>query len=317
MRDGILRAAQCLHRAGAWIFDRSGPVAPALAFLDERLHRWLFPHSLLGNPDVPVDVDGLRLYHEGRSSYHMRMLAMGMHDRDVAEVMLRLARPGMAVLDVGAHIGYFSLVSVRLGGPGSVAWAFEACPRLVPILRRNIAENGFEGQVHVQPTAIGDTVGVATLFAGHDDSMLSSLHPSAAARGGRADAERVPCTTLDVWAREHGWPAIDLVKVDVEGHEVAVLAGMREITRRNPALVLIVEFNERTLRDAGQTADSFSSALAASGFDEVSLPGLQSRPVRFPHDLDVIRRKASRDGNGRVNLVCSQAPAGRMRPAHS
>ncbi len=310
-RDLAVRAARGAHRAGAWIFDRSGILAPALARLGAPLHRWLFPGSLLADPGVPIDLgDGFRLYHEGRPSYHLQMLAMGMHDRDVERILRHLARPGMTIVDVGAHLGYFSIMSARLCGDTGTVWAFEPSRTLLPILYRNAATNGVADLVHVVPSAVGDAVREVTLFTGDTDSMLSSLHPAAAAAAGAAGAgagECVPCTTLDAWAEHHGWPRVDLVKIDVEGHEVAAAVGMRRLCHRNPALVLIIELNERTLAAAGESVESFWAALTACGLDDVALAGAPPRPVRYPADWGVIRTEIRRQGNGRVNLVCARA----------
>lgn len=305
LRDVVYDSVHAVHRAGAWVFDHSGPAAPALAKLGEPLHRWLFPHSLLADPDRPVTVDGFRLYHDGRPSYHLQMLAMGMHDRDVVTLIHRVGGPGMAVLDVGAHLGYFTLLCARLGGSGSTVWAFEPSPVLNPILHRNIAENRTPADVRVVPAAVGDRVGTVTLFAGAGDSMLSSLYPSAAGEGPVVRADAVPCTTLDAWAEREAWPRIDLVKIDVEGHEVAVLAGMRKLVHRNPGLAVIVELNDRTLAAAGHTVDAFWDALAVCGLDDVvHLAGTRLRPLSFPADRRVIRREIRRQGNGRMNLLC-------------
>jgi FkbM family methyltransferase len=301
-----MRGARHLHRTGAWIFDRSGPFAPALAALGDPLHRWMFPKSLLADPRVPIEVDGLRLYHEGHPSYHMQMLAMGMHDRDVARLLRDVVRPRTSIVDVGAHLGYFTLLSARISGPGGTVWAFEPAPNLLPILRRNVAENDVGAEIHVVAAAVGDAVGVVPLLAGAGDSMLSSVGVGAAANEGLRRWD-VPCTALDAWAAENGWPTVDLVKIDIEGYEVAALKGMKELCDRSPGLVLIIEFNEHALAASGETASSFWAGLDRCGLNAVAVAGVPPTSVRFPRDLDVIRREVRRQGNGRVNLVCSRA----------
>jgi FkbM family methyltransferase len=303
MRRGVSTSVvRGLHRVGAWVFDRSGPLAPALAALGEPMHRWLFPKSLLADPRVPIEVDGLRLYHEGRPSYHLQMLAMGMHDRDVAGLLREVVKPRATVVDVGAHLGYFTLLAARLAGVGGAVWAFEPAPSLVPLLRRNVAENPVATEVHVVESAVGDRVGTVRLAAGDDDSMLAHVLPDASGPGWD-----VACTTLDAWAREHGWPRVDVVKLDVEGSEVSALRGMTELCGRNPHLALIVELNEDTLAAAGESVATFATVLARCGLDAVALPGTPARPVELPQDLDAVRREVRRLGNGRVNLLCSRA----------
>ena len=301
-RDLTLRGVRTLHMVGAWVFDHSGPLAPRLAALGEPLHRRLFPHSLLADPEMPIGIKGLSLYHDGRPSYHLQMLAMGMHDRDVVDVLVHIARPRMTVVDVGAHLGYFALLSAGLGGPGSKVWAFEPSPAVLPLLRRNVAANAAGAAVTVVPSAVGDRIGTLTLFPGDADSMVSSVYAAAAGSGRWGTV--VPCTSLDAWLRWQGWPAVDVIKVDIEGHEVAALAGMRETIRRNPSVALVIELNERTLAAAGETISSFWSALAACGLNDVRLARRSLQQITYPRDLDLVRREIRRQGNDRVNLLC-------------
>jgi FkbM family methyltransferase len=304
-RNLMIGGARLFHRGGAWVFDRAGPLSSTLARLGEPVHRLLFPSSLLRDPSVPMTVNGFRLYHPGRPSYHLQMLAMGMHDRDVSGFIRGVAGPETTFIDIGAHIGYFSLLCARIGGPGCRIWAFEPSSNSVAILRTNVQANRMSSQIQVIASAVGDCVGTVSLFEGATDPMLSSLHAGAARGSGPLHDEKVPCTTLDHWAERNGWPRIDVVKLDVEGNEVAVLAGMRQVCRRNRHLVLIVEFNERTLGAAGETAATFWAGIEACGFDNVTVAGGDGSPVSYPEDLKILRRRVRRQGNGLVNLVCT------------
>ncbi len=301
-----LRAA---HVAGAWIFDHSGPLAPAVARLGGPLHQRLFPHAFFAGSLNPFHVDGLLLYHEGRPSYHVQLMAMGMHDRDVARLLEHAIRPRATILDVGAHIGYFALLSARLTGPTGRVWAFEPNPRLFEILVKNIAENGFGRQIFAVPQAVGSVPGPAVLYVNPTESMLSSLCSHAARHGSPwAASEEVSCTTLDAWSAERGWPDVDVIKIDVEGLEAAVLRGMTELARRNPHLQIIVELNIRTLAAAGVAVSEFWQALRTCGFSQAFLPVSEGlRAVEFPRDLPLIEREIRRLGNERVNLLCRAA----------
>jgi FkbM family methyltransferase len=310
---GALRAT---HRIGAWIFDRSGPAAPHLAAIGERLSHGAFPRRILTG-DEPITVDGFRIHHEGRTTFHAQMLAMGMHDRDVTSALRSFAKTGMSIVDVGAHLGWFALQSARIVGTGGRVFAFEPSPDLLPLLRRTVADNRLETCVEVIPSAVGDAVGPVTLYPGEEDSMLTSIHAAAASASDAAsvtdrvgDPPRgatVACTTLDVWFAEHDWPPVDLVKIDVEGHEVAVLRGMTALAHRQPGLAVIIEFNERTLAAAGESVASFADALATCGWTDIRIAGARGRSIDLIRDARHVAELMRRRGTGTVNLVARRA----------
>src|SRR5256714_11962578 len=312
-----LHLLRVFYKGGAWLFDHSGSFAPALARISQPVHEHLFPHSFFVNVLNPIPLEGLRIYHDGRPSYHMQLLAMGMHDRDVAGLLRDLVTPGITVLNVGANIGYFSLLSARLAGPNGTVWAFEPIPGVVEILRKNIEENGFSNQIHVVPQAVSNVSGKTRLYINPVESMLSSLFQEAAmdqlddphGHPAYLNCIEVACTTLDAWAAQQNWPTIDLIKIDIEGAEKLALEGMVELCRRNPHLKLIIELNIRTLRAAGATIEEFWATLQNCGFSQISMAGRSLRLVEFPADLPQILQEIRCLGNDRVNLLCEMKAA--------
>ncbi len=186
--NSVLYLLRAMYRAGAWVFDHSGRFAPALAGIGYTVHHRLFPHGFFTNVLNPIPLEGLRMYHDGRPSYHVQMLAMGMHDREVVRLLKECVTPGMQIVDVGAHLGYFSLLSASLAGRGGTVWAFEPSPAMVGILRKNIAANGLERQIHVVPQAVSHARGTATFCIDATESMLSGVRPDAGTSDERAMA---------------------------------------------------------------------------------------------------------------------------------
>jgi hypothetical protein len=80
------------------------------------------------------------------------------------------------------------------------------------------------------------------------------------------DSVVVTTTTLDELISRQGWPHVHLVKIDIEGSEQAALEGMRELSLRNPDLLLIMEFDEVNLRRATSSRDSIARTLGELGF---------------------------------------------------
>ncbi|HEV7862439.1 MAG TPA: FkbM family methyltransferase [Acidimicrobiia bacterium] len=171
----------------------------------------------------------------------------GLYQRDLAALLRRRLAPDAVVADVGAHIG---VVTVLLAGlcPKGHVYAFEPVAENHTHLAANVAANGLEN-VTVQRAALFDTDGEIALE--YDAGYPGGSHVG---DGGAA----APSLRLDTWARVEGLDRLDLVKLDVEGVELAVLDGAGETLRRlRPDLV--VECNPVALPRFG--ASSYAALL--------------------------------------------------------
>ena len=180
--------------------------------------------------------DGMRLRLDLRESLQRDFL-FGLYDR----VELRLVREwlggGGDFVDVGAHIGMYSVAAgLALRGRGRVL-AFEPNPGARSQLEANLALNGCDEAI-VSAAAVSDRVGETVLHVpATPDPSFSSLQGGRFAEG---EPVRVEMTTVDAAVREHGLrPAV--VKIDVEGGELAVVAGMEETLELRPVLLVEVD----------------------------------------------------------------------------
>lgn len=158
------------------------------------------------------------------------------HEEHVAEAMMRAVGPGDVVLDIGANIGYFAVqFASRVGGTGRVI-AYELDATNFGYLERNAALAAGEGR-HIETVraAISDTAGSVTI-----DHGAESTHHRVGA--GDGPGERVAAVSIDDEVRRLGIERpIGLVKIDVEGHEPFVLAGMAETVERGMVRAMILE----------------------------------------------------------------------------
>jgi FkbM family methyltransferase len=289
------------------LFMRSGPLEPVAL----RLFRLLLPNhspTIDGLP-CPIQVDELTLWYDtDRQSNTIRGLAAGAYEQPVADLFATTLRPGMTVLDVGAHIGYFSLLAARHIGPTGQVWSFEPDPANRESLERNVDANEMTDRVLVVPLAVASSVGESGLYRVASDTGSSTLYPSGATGG-----ERIAVTTisLDAWADSEGWPPVDLVKVDAEGAEGAVLGGMTELVKRNPNLVVVVEFQADGLEAAGDDPIDFLMWPQRVGWGRVEL--LDDRGVRVV-DLRDAMELMRRSRWSPLNLAIRKAP-GSTAPA--
>jgi FkbM family methyltransferase len=168
------------------------------------------------------------------------MLAGG-YEPVFTAALLDTVRAGHVCYDLGAHIGYYTLVMALRAGAGGAVHAFEPYAPNAARLREHAARNAAPGErapVHVHACAIADVTGERALVGAGDGDAVSTLSHLDGTRGvlnaawrARFDGfarQAVPVWRLDDWRAQTGAPPPDLVKIDVEGSELAVLHGARE-----------------------------------------------------------------------------------------
>jgi FkbM family methyltransferase len=141
-------------------------------------------------------------------------ILLGSYEPEQTRLFRETIRAGDTVLDVGAHVGYYTVLSAVLTGPSGSVWSFEPNPRNAGFLRRHVEINAL-GQVRVEQAAVSDAAGTARFDFG-----------TGSGTGHLADAGAIEVRTLrldDFCAAHRIVPRV--VKVDVEGAEAAVLAG--------------------------------------------------------------------------------------------
>jgi FkbM family methyltransferase len=146
-------------------------------------------------------------------------------------------------VDVGAHYGFYSLLVARNVGQKGKVYAFEPDPSNYKLLLKNIKANNMEDIIVPVNKAVSDRIGVITFFPGKE-SGGGSLYAS---RYTASKSITVETVTLDEFFEHEGWPAIDVIKIDIEGAEKAALEAMKKMSARNRDLKLIIEFSPVTL----------------------------------------------------------------------
>jgi len=173
---------------------------------------------------------------------------------------------GGVFVDVGAHIGYYSLKAASMVGPGGRVLAIEPNPDTVRRLRANIRASG-ASNVTVAPVACSDSEGVLELFAAaHINTGASSLSEANASHFGPVTAAyRVQGRRLDGIVQESGVTRVDVIKIDVEGAEFMVLKGAAEtLDRYHP--VVVIEIIEGQLRAMGTSSADVLRFFRAHGY---------------------------------------------------
>ncbi len=152
----------------------------------------------------------------------------------VTELLKSVLQPGMCFLDVGANIGYYSIIAAARGAR---VYAFEPVPKLFEALQENVALNP-DLNISPQRVALARDTGPTTFFVVDDpeNQGLSSLNESP-----KAVAITIQAQTLDDFVREQKFRRVDLMKVDVEGAEEQVFQGGTDVLASDTAPDIIFE----------------------------------------------------------------------------
>jgi len=166
----------------------------------------------------------------------------------------------MVFVDVGAHVGYFSLIGAVQVGPTGTVLSYEPDPEVFRYLQRNVAPYPW---VHAQRLAIADRVGYLTFYRTprQQESGWGSLFNGGEGRS----AIQVATSTLDEQVIAHHLQRIDLVKVDVEGAEVRVLEGTRTLLKRYRP-IWVLEINAPCLARDGRRPEDVHRLLQEADY---------------------------------------------------
>jgi FkbM family methyltransferase len=169
-------------------------------------------------------------------------------------------RPGITFLDIGANVGYYTaLAQVQLKGEGRIV-ALEPDPENFSFLLQTVEANTFRNVDCLQKAA-ADRPGKVQLYTSRDNRGDNRLYANNLCDG----AVEVECIVLDSLLPDLGISSLDLVKIDVQGFEANVIAGLRETLRRSPRCVILSEFWPQGLRDAGSDPKVYMDGLRELG----------------------------------------------------
>jgi FkbM family methyltransferase len=196
----------------------------------------------------------------------------GRYERDEIEFVRAMLQPGDSAIDVGGHIGFFTMQMAGAVGAGGAIYAFEPLDANADLLERSIVENRFADRIHFQRAAVGAGSGTATLTF-----PVETLNSGGAylLRGGSSPLtgnlqKEVPLVALD--ALDVRRP-IRVIKMDVEGAEPQVLRGAQRILGEDKPVILSELHPTQLERASGITADQFLAQVAAFGYRAHRLEG--------------------------------------------
>jgi FkbM family methyltransferase len=189
-------------------------------------------------------------------------LTLGVYELPETEFFLSVCRPGLTFLDIGANVGYYTALALsKMHNNGRIV-ALEPDPENFKYLRATVSANNGQIAVCLQKAA-SDHTGRMILYTSSDNRGDNRLYANELSQGS-CEVEVEP---VDSILTALGITAVDLIKMDVQGYESYVLAGMKDIIRRSTDIVLLSEFWPDGLRRAGSDPATYLRDLQALGLD--------------------------------------------------
>lgn len=227
--------------------------------------------------------------------WKMEML-MKKYEKDTVKLFEKIITPGMSVVDIGAHIGFFSRIYSELVGAAGHVYCFEADPENYALLEKNTLGLA---NVSLHKVAISDKNGTIDFY--HLDNSTgchSIVSPDTPSKKITVDS-----ATLDSLIEKGDIENIDLIKIDIEGGEPFAFRGMEKLLNSSTQLKMVAEYNEASLVSGGTSGDDFLKQIASYGFTihfitKNGLVALKTIPEN--------KRRSYFSRTGYVNLYCTK-----------
>ncbi len=266
-----------------------GQIKPIRATYD-KLFQILKPKSVM--------VQGHRMWLDDQDT--LELATREIYEPFETALFKKELKAGQTVLDIGANIGYYTLIAAKIVGARGRVYAFEPDPDNFALLKKNVEYNCYANVILVN-SAVSDQNKTARLFLNKLNKGDHRLYDS---KDGRPSIT-VQTLKLDSYFKKLD-PKIHFIKMDIQGSEARALNGMKGLIRKNPKVRLVSEFSPGSLKLNGQKPGKYLADLKKLGFKlwEISEKNGILRPA------DIKRLSAlSDDSNVYTNLFCVKTKA--------
>jgi len=218
-------------------------------------------------------IDGHKMFLDSNDS--LRLSINGVYEEFETEIVKKYVKSGDVVLDIGANIGYYTLILARLVGKKGKVFAFEPDPENFNILQRNVEINGYHNVVLLNKAVVNKTGKIYLSLSEEnkgDHRIASSLS--------RKTIEIESIKLDDYFENDQN---IDFIKMDIQGAEDAAIHGMIQLLTQNKEMKMLTEFSPNLLKECGVEPDQHLERLVKQGFKIFHI----NRKKRKMMDLDI------------------------------
>lgn len=237
------------------------------------------------------------MYLQKKGPQYRQLADSGIYERETTNYFLKNVSEGDVVLDIGANIGYFTLIFASLVGTSGKVFSFEPEPSNFEILTKNVITNNFEN-VELHNVAVSDHTGEIELYLSEKAAGQHRIYKS---KDVGENHIKVKTVKLDELLNKNLFSdKISFLKIDAEGSEFGILKGMETILSQNKNIKLVMEFSPQQIIDYGAEPLEQLKFLKNLGFNFYSVKN-QKEYKRY--SLETIISKFT---NSSENILCKR-----------
>ena len=237
-----------------------------------------------------VIIDGNKMFLDEKDSLLLSINKI--YEKNETNFVKDSVNKGDIVIDIGANIGYYTLMFAKLVGDTGKIYSFEPDPRNFFILEKNIQINGYNNII-LEKKAVSNKLGKATLYV-NENSAGSSMHKP----NNVVDQIYVDLITLDNYFEVNAITP-DFIKIDIEGYELNALKGMESILQSSDKTKIMIEYNPLTKKELNSDPMNSLAFLSELGF---KFKDLNSRVQTFLTFEDI--KQEYKNSKKLTNFIC-------------
>ena len=192
------------------------------------------------------------------------LIANGIFEPEETRSILNLIKPGDRFLDIGANVGYYTVLAAECVGSTGQVISVEPDNTNFEILDANTRIWQQQGRVKIYRFALSDQAGESRLFLSSHNSGMHRLYSSVVCTGETIQVSVVRGDDLQL-------APLDLVKIDIEGFEPRALRGLQETLKASPGIKILSEFSPFSILEAGESPLNWLRWMIAQGFEILAL----------------------------------------------
>lgn len=257
------------------------------------IYDYIYP-KIIPERIVLKEIQGNKMYlNLNDKIISTKLFINGIWEETETNLIKNILQRDMIVVDIGAHIGYYTLIAARLVGKNGKVYAFEPNPDNFTLLKKNVKENNYKNVCLINK-AISNKEGFLKLFINPESSGSGSIYE----KDNNKNCINIKATTLDNSLKNI--KKIDIIKIDIEGAEILALEGMNNIIERNKDIKLIIEFNKEGIRKLGHEPIDFINKLKKFNF-KIKVINEKSNSI-----IPIENNEAFCNHKESINLLCEK-----------